>query len=302
MRLLTGGLIPIAVALELSLVSSRPVQAWGDEGHEVIALIAESFLDPAVRRKVHDLLEADPDTLTEHTIAEGAIWADKYRDSNANGARQATRQWHFVDIELDAPDIDAACFGHPPLPPGVPASSGPANACVVDKINEFAAELGSPRTDPPERIVALKFLLHLVGDEHQPLHASDNHDRGGNDRRAGASGLKAGTLHHYWDTEFVEQLGPDPKQIAAALIARISANDARDWARGGPADWAMESFRIARDHVYGRLPPPNARGSVRLSAEYVAMATRDVASQLSKAGVRLAWMLNTALGQRNGQR
>jgi len=84
------------------------------------------------------------------------------KDSDADIAAIAPASIIAAAQALDAPDIDAACFGHPPLPPGVPASSGPANACVVDKINEFAAELGSPRTDPPERIVALKFLLHLI--------------------------------------------------------------------------------------------------------------------------------------------
>jgi len=286
----------IAIFLALLLARAAPALAWGDEGHEVIGLIAQSFLTPAVRAKVQAMLAADPDGLTEHTIAAATTWADKYRDSNTNGARQATRQWHFVDIELGAPDLDRACFGHPGLPAGTPASSGPAQACVVDKIKEFSAELANSATDAEERVVALKFLLHLVGDLHQPLHASDDNDHGGNNKRASANGLPAGTLHHYWDTEFVEQLGPDPKRIAAMLTARISPDDAKAWARGGPPDWAMDSFLVAKDDAYGRLPAPNARGSYRLPDTYVAMATRDAAMQMSKAGVRLAVVLNTALG------
>jgi hypothetical protein len=147
-----------------------------------------------------------------------------------------------------------------------------------------------------ERVVALKFLLHLVGDLHRPLHASDDHDRGGNDKRAAAVALEPATLHHYWDTEFVEQLGPDPRRVAAALLGRISAGDVRAWSRGTPSDWAMESFHVAKDDAYGRLPAPNARGSYHLTGGYVAMAARDVAMQLSKAGVRLAMLLNGALG------
>ncbi len=282
----------ISLVLPLCLAGAAPACAWGDEGHEVIALIAQSFLTPGARKNVQAMLMADPDSLTAHTIAAAATWADKYRDANINGARQGTRLWHFVDLELTGPDMNRACFDHPPVPPGTPASNGPPQSCVVDKIEQFEAELTNPATDPSERIVALKFLLHLVGDEHQPLHASDNHDRGGNDRRVSAPDTKAGTLHHYWDTEFVERLGADPKQIAAALESRITGHDTQAWAQGGPADWAMELFRIARDDAYGKLPPPNARGGYRLTDEYVAMASQDTAVQLSKAGVRLAMILN----------
>jgi hypothetical protein len=287
----------VAIALLCNAVWSSPVWAWGDEGHEVIALIAESRLDPIARKNVDALLAADTDALTAPNIAAAATWADKFRDSDRNGARQNTRLWHFVDLELSEPDLGRACFGHPALPAGTLASNGPAQDCVVDKIDEFAAELANPSTDPSERVVALKFLLHLVGDLHQPLHASDDHDRGGNDKRVSAAGLHAETLHHYWDTEFVEQLGPDPKQIAATLIAHISASDARTWGQGNPANWAMDSFKVAKDDAYGRLPAPDTGGKYLLTDTYVAMADRDVALQLSKAGVRLAVMLNRVLGQ-----
>jgi hypothetical protein len=288
-----------AIALLCNGAWSNPVWAWGDEGHEVVALIAQSRLDPVVRRNVEALLAADTDTLTAPNMAEAATWADKYRDFDRNGARQHTRLWHFVDLELSAPDLDRACFDHPALPAGTLASNGPAQDCVVDKIDEFAAELANPSTDRSERVVALKFLLHLVGDLHQPLHAADDHDRGGNDKRVSGAGMHAETLHHYWDTDFVEQLGPNPQQIATKLSAHISATDARIWGRGNPGDWAMESFKVAKDDAYGRLPAPDGRGKVLLTGEYITMADRDVALQLSKAGVRLAVMLNRALGQGN---
>jgi hypothetical protein len=111
--------------------------------------------------------------------------------------------------------------------------------------------------------VALKFLLHFVGDVHQPLHAADKHDRGGNDERVSAPGFKAGNLHHFWDTEFVQQLGPDPKSIASDLLGHISESREQAWAQGGPADWALESFTLGRDDAYGQLPEPNARGEQR---------------------------------------
>lgn len=131
------------VLLIVALTNPHPATAWGDEGHKVIALIAEHYLDPTVRTRVATLLAADTDTLPGHDIANEATWADKYRDSDRNTSKiryEATWRYHFVDIELAAPDLASACFGHPPLPAGVPASQGPPRACVVGKIDQFAAE------------------------------------------------------------------------------------------------------------------------------------------------------------------
>ena len=288
----------MAGAFALNTILSGAAVAWGNEGHEIVALIAHAYLDPVAKKQVKALLESDPDTLTEPKIGPAATWADKYREKNIDGARQRTRQWHFVDIELSQPSLDHACFGHPTTPPGLPASAGPEKDCIVHKIQEFAAELADPRTDPRERVIALKFLLHLVGDVHQPLHAADNHDRGGNDKRVSSERLYANTLHHYWDTEFVEELGMNPNRAAADLVRKITDQDRANWARGEPADWALESFQIARDHIYARLPTPNERGNYRLSEADIALGAQDVATQLSKAGVRLAMMLNRALGAR----
>jgi hypothetical protein len=114
------------------------------------------------------------------------------------------------------------------------AFNSPANDCVIDKIDEFAAELGNPATDPEERVVALKFLLHFVGDLHQPLYAADDNDRGGNDKQVSAPGMRAGNLHHYWDTEFVVALGPEPRRVAADLTEGISEDQQKEWAKGTP--------------------------------------------------------------------
>ena len=169
-----------------------PALAWGYEGHEIVADIARAELTPAVRAKVDALLASDTDPLTGHDMASEATWADAYRQ---HGHRE-TAAWHFVDTEIDgSADQDAACFGHPA--PAAPASAGPAQDCVVDKVREFAAELAAPDTSPDERLLALKFVLHFVGDEHQPLHASDNHDRGGNCVLLSLGGARTQNLHAY---------------------------------------------------------------------------------------------------------
>jgi hypothetical protein len=289
-----------ALAFVCLILSSPAARAWGDEGHEIVALIADHYLDPTVRQKVRAMLAADTDNLTAHDIASEATWADKYRDSDRQTTKERynrTHNWHYVDIELTNPDIGSACFGAPQLANGTPASNGAADDCVTDKIKEFAAELRAPDTTPEERLIALKFLLHFVGDTHQPLHAADDNDAGGNGKRVSAEGFRANKLHHFWDTEFVAQVNPDPQQAADQLIAAIGEAPAEAHAPGDPIAWAQESFALARDHAYGKLPAPNERGSYRLDAGYISDATDVVKTQLSKAGVRLAGELNQALGQ-----
>jgi S1/P1 Nuclease len=286
------------VAAALAAAVPRPAAAWGDQGHRIIALIAEPTLTPAARARVEALLAADTDTLTAPDIASAATWADKVRDINRDDAKARTGRWHFVDIEIDHPDLDAACFGHPVVPPEIPASEGPAQDCVIDKIAAFAAELANPATAQAERIVALKYVLHLVGDLHQPLHAADDHDRGGNDKRVSAPGVPAASLHHYWDDVFVHRLGDSATAIASELRAHITPAEVAAWSDGSLSDWAMDSFRIGRDDAYGGLRQPDARGSYTLTEAYMATATKDASWQLAKAGVRLAAVLNHALGAR----
>src|SRR5215468_695546 len=128
----------LAIALlSLSLPAALPQQAaaWGDDGHKTIALIAEHYLAPNAKRKVDAMLAADTDPLTQHDIASEATWADRYRDANHRKDNyDATKRWHFFDLEITDPDMKVACYGRELLPPGTPASIGDKMACVVDKV------------------------------------------------------------------------------------------------------------------------------------------------------------------------
>ena len=285
----------LAVAGISTFCSVPPAYAWGDEGHEVVGLIANNYLNPAVRTKVNAILAGDTTHLTATTMIDSeATWADKYRDSSS-ARHTATAQWHFVDIEINAPNLTTACFGRPALSAGTLASKGPANDCVVDKIEEFQAELLNSATSATELREALQFVLHFVGDIHQPLHSSDDNDAGGNDKTVTAPGIASNSLHHYWDTEFVNRLGSSESAIAQSLIANITPDEITQWSAGTADDWAMESFTIAQNHAYGLLPAPTSTNHYSLPASYVTDATSVVATQLSKAGVRLAFVLNNAL-------
>jgi hypothetical protein len=296
--------IAIFVGAALSTMSGGSANAWGRMGHEVSALIAYHYLTPAARKKLDALLASDPDTLTAPDFASRSSWADSYRAVN-----RETSKWHYIDTELDRPNLGSACFGLPKLQPGQPASDGPAEDCVVNKVEEFASELRDPATPRAERLLALKFLIHFVGDIHQPLHAGDHDDRGGNCVRVeGAPGELSSNLHAFWDTTVVEHLGSSSGSVAATLGSRITPRDVAAWTQRGPSNsttvakaveaWAWESFRVAKTVAYALPALPGCDrhvARVDLSPAYEARADGAAAVQLERAGVRLAWLLNQEL-------
>ena len=285
--------VPILLAA-CALLVAAPAGAWGDRGHEIIAHIAYGHLTPAAKTRVDALLAADADPLTAPDFAGRATWADKYRKTH-----RETAAWHYVNIEIDRPDIESACFGFPKLVGAGIASAGPAEDCIVNKIIEFEAELKDPRTVPAERLMALKFLLHFVGDVHQPLHASDHEDRGGNCIVLAPSPDGLANLHAYWDVGAVGALGGGSAgAVAADLNARITADDFSAWSRGDAKAWAMESFELSRKDAYTVPSRPTCAdpGAIAIDGAYQAAAAKDAALQLEKAGVRLAAVLNRALG------
>jgi hypothetical protein len=291
-------LLSLVTALILFATISTPAGAWGSAGHQVVALVADHYLKPEVRQKIATILATDTSGLTPTTgMADEASWADRFRESDSKTTKvryNLTSEWHYVDIELDrSATLDAACFGHPaPFPK---ASEGPAQSCVVDRINAFVAELKDPATDPAERLVALQFVLHLVGDLHQPLHASDDHDKGGNDKKVKSAQLPDGSLHYYWDTVLVTRIANSPPAIARNLIRTIGANQVKAWSKGDAAAWAQESFEVSNARTYGGLGRPGVTGQYTLSDNYVRNGTNTCARQMARAGVRLARVLNEAL-------
>jgi hypothetical protein len=307
-------------ALTAAVLASAagPALAWGDDGHRIVGYIAYDLLTPAAKAKANALLAADTDTsLTAADFASRATWADKYRDMNGRKDHYAqTRNWHFTDLELSGPDLSSACFGFPLLAPDVPAADtrAPADDCATHKIEQFRAELADPATAQAERILAFKFLLHLLGDIHQPLHASDDHDQGGNCEKVQlAPGGPTTPLHSYWDTGAVDagfvafrktkaHANATLQDYAAALRNGITKSEAKSWTQGGARDWTMESYQVAVAVAYQLPPhpacpptgaPPNP--PFALSPSYQKKAVATAKTQMQKAGVRLAAVLNQAL-------
>jgi hypothetical protein len=276
----------------LALAAAKPASAWGDLGHQVTALVAYRHLLPAARARVDALLADDADPLTAPDFPARSTWADKFR----NGHRE-TAAWHFVDIEIEGPDLAAACFGFPLLAKDQAASQGPAQDCVVNKIEQFSAELSSPNTAPAERLLALKFLIHFIGDLHQPLHTADHQDRGGNCVALAPPVEQSANLHAFWDVAAVQALGSSAAQIADTLDATLDLARIESLSQGTPRTWALDTFEIGRRDAYAIASKPTCQnaGSIALSAGYLAQAQKDAALQLQKAAVRMASVLNSAL-------
>jgi S1/P1 Nuclease len=152
--------------------------------------------------------------------------------------------------------------------------------------------LKSPDAPRNEKRVALRFVAHLVGDIHQPLHAGFAEDRGGNSVDVRFNGRKE-NLHSLWDTAMVELEQGSPPEIAARIQAMVSSDELQQWQQGTTADWALESLAILRAQVY-RLP-----ASGEIGATYTEAARPLIRTRLAQAGARLAALLNETFSRKN---
>lgn len=307
-------LLPIAM---MSLPA--PAHAWGCKGHQVVALLAEMHLSPhalAMAKKILAEGPIDP-SLSRYCkeggadpLADASTWPDDIR-----GIRPEASPWHYIDIPRGTKlhDVEKYCD----------AKEG----CVTRAIRDDIAVLRSTDAGPQKRADALRFLIHFVGDLHQPLHAVTNNDQGGNcvpvaffdtlpQLRNPQTESYVPNLHGVWDTNILERatMGMTVDQVASNLDRSFRKKMA-GWQKG-PAnvdDWARESYQLAAKNVYGKLPlriPVEAPQPItscaddnhvstrmlkldeRLEEPYQRMALPIVRERLVQAGARLAMILN----------
>lgn len=249
------------------LAGTGPALAWGPQGHRVVAVIAQANLTPAAREQVAALLGP------MDSLAAESSWADDTRNDFSE-----TGPWHYIDIPLDANSINLA-------------RDCPQGNCVIGKIEEYERVLKDSHTSEASRRLALRFLIHFVGDLHQPLHCEDNHDKGGNEVQVNFFGQPS-NLHSVWDSGILGKIQPYGNKLADLLNSRITPVEKTQWSKGTLADWAMEGHNIARDVAYKNLP---SGSPAELGQAYVDAATPVVETQLEKAGIRLAVILNRLL-------
>ena len=252
-----------AVLFLALLLSASPAMAWGPRGHQAIAHLAAMNLTPQARAQVASLLSGDAEAM----MVMSANWADEIRDT-----RPQTGPWHYVNLKISG-DLRYRA-----------ARDCPRDACVVAQIARQEAVLrgSAPRAQKAE---ALKYLIHLIADIHQPLHAADNNDRGGNSVFLRGGGQRI-TLHHFWDDDMVVASGRDPRAIARALDAAIPRGRKDTLGAGTPMAWAQRSATIARDHIY---PQAHRVPSQKEASDYARIARE----QMTRGGYALAARLNT---------
>lgn len=275
------------VLLALALPSAA--LAWGGEGHRVVATLAYERLTPQARQTVDRLIAAAPQEGTPAcavgSVQDAATWPDCVRGAyRARFAALIPR--HFEDRPLCGTATKAQFCKD--------------GACVSEEVKRALGVLRDRRRSVVDRLIALEEVEHFVGDMHQPLHMTDNGDRGGNAVQASLPGGMTANLHHVWDTELVvDALGSDETRAEATLRPLVQAN-AASWARSNVNAWAAETHLVGVAVAYGRLPrPPPCGGSAPFEAlgqDYVDATVPVVRQQLGRAAVRLAVVLNAALG------
>ncbi|MCK9366730.1 MAG: S1/P1 nuclease [Metallibacterium scheffleri] len=268
MRLIHRGIL-----LCFALLATAPALAWGPLGHRIVADLAAAQLAPAARAQVDALLASEH----AQSLADIANWADTLRDDPDQAALgKATAPLHYVNMH-----------GSCDYKPALDCHDG---QCVVGAINHYAAILGNRSLSIAARAQALNFVVHFVGDVHQPLHAGYLQDRGANDYQVQFDG-QGSNLHRVWDSGLLSTRhldAPDytallQKQGPVALPAPIAPLD------NPPAQWAEQSCRIVmHDGVY-----PD--GHV-ISAAYIERERPLAERQLRLAGKRLADLLDRVLG------
>jgi hypothetical protein len=162
---------------------------------------------------------------------------------------------------------------------------------VVAQIENDRRILANTRLGDDARAEALRFLIHFVADAHQPLHAEDNGDKGGNDVQI-FMGRKRTNLHRLWDSDVARASGRDPDAVADAIERAMTGVQRKAWAFGTPAQWAEEAHAMARDQIYPML---GNRYELHLPRDYAWQEAPLARQQFAKAGVRLAWLLNSTL-------
>ncbi|WP_114241343.1 S1/P1 nuclease [Dyella sp. C9] len=260
-----------AAAALICLAIAPAVQAWGPLGHSIVADLAQRHLSPAAEAEVERLLAP------EHTksLADIASWPDEIRnDPTKDALWKQTRGLHYVDF------TSGDCNYTPPRD----CKDG---VCVVEGIDHYVKILADKSQSDAARLEALKFVVHFIGDEHQPLHGGSRDDKGGNTYQVQFDG-KGTNLHSVWDSGLLKTHGLEWKAYADELDARgpVTLPPPIPPADNVYAQWAEESCQISRD-IY----PP----SHKIDNAYVQKELPVAELRLRQAGRRLADVLNLAL-------
>ena len=232
--------------------------------------------DPKGARLIRELLEPG------ESLADASTWADENNQSIPGSAA-----WHYVSVPISA------------------ASYSPRDChdnCVVSRAEEFRRILADPLAPQPRRRMALRYVVHLVEDAHQPMHVGDRGDRGGNNLQLQFFRDDYTNLHQVWDSGLLRNGYRNERELVDDLIDLARKPKARKWTRGHLEDWVNESLEAARQAY--RIPGSKdmLRSGMRLGREYEDANLPLAVKRLSQAGMRLSEVLNDCLSPEEKRR
>ena len=252
----------IVLVFSILLVSPKAF-SWGKTGHRVVAEIAERNLDPAAKKGIKELLDGDD-------LARVANYPDEIRSDRKY---DYTGPWHYTSIPTGKTYFD---------------QKRNKDGDIIDALFRMDEILKDPKKSKEDKAFALKFMVHLVGDLHQPLHVGIAEDRGGNNVRVRWFKTES-NLHTIWDENVI-----DFQQLSyteySAFLNRYTKDEMKEFTRGNFLDWAKESQDL-RSAVY------DTGGSENLSYEYQYKTKPVIEERIRKAGVRLASVLNNVFNK-----
>ena len=249
---------------------------WAYNGHHIICEVAFQRLTDETRAMVFAVRAADLNP--SPTFYQSCVWPDVSRRED----HRSTYEYHFMNVVEPGADeivMERDC-----------ASYDCVQLAVVRYTNYLATDPGDSDSMKVSRANALKFVGHFVGDLHQPLHTGYAYDRGGNDTAAQFFDEDPSNLHGIWDYAIPERMGyyEDPPVTARRLSSEITAAHAAEWEDFDVVGWSRESYEVAKSLVYD--VPPDAK----LGNDYYERAASIVERRMKQAGVRLAFLLNSA--------
>jgi nuclease S1 len=272
--------------LALCLLAS-PASAWWEYGHESVARVAWLGVKPSTRAAIRHLMAQsrllETPACPIRTIEDASYWPDCVKTLGERFSY--AYPWHYQNVDICRPfDLEAPCRD---------------GNCVSAQI-ERNRKLLADRTVPArERVMALAFLVHLVGDLHQPLHAGDKGDRGGNDFKADY-GVVPSNLHATWDGLLADRAISTPPPDAAGILTGLRPDERARMRLGTVLDWSKESWAAARDYGYAPLMAdpcgPLPTGRPRLDEATIQRLIPILRRQVARGGIRLARLLDEALG------
>lgn len=236
--------------------------AWGQNGHRVVGHVAEQHLSRKAQKRIMKLLE-------DNSLAEVSVWMDEIRSDNAY---DHTHDWHWVSIPYKVKYEDTEKNPH---------------GDIVMKIEELVGALKAGGLSPEIEQEYIKYLVHLVGDLHQPMHVGTGEDAGGNKVRVEWFREKS-NLHRVWDTDMIESKNLSYTELAD-FLDRPEKKQVREWQSSSVRDWAYESSNYLPEAY--QIPEDG-----RLGYQYMYEHFDTVEKRLLQAGVRLAGLLNEIYG------